>query len=118
MASGYYIRERSAEWEAVQRWENEGGRFPQHHDYSFGPIGEDYQRPLDQAVPSGTSNTWNKIAHAMLSFPSDEPQCITGQTLRADDEQTLPETVRSFDRLRSSNTSWSLKKQLLAPNKC
>jgi hypothetical protein len=26
MRAGYYIRELSAEWDALERWENEGGR--------------------------------------------------------------------------------------------
>ena len=31
MAVDYYIRESSDEWEAVERWENEGGRLRQNY---------------------------------------------------------------------------------------
>jgi hypothetical protein len=54
----------SPEWEAVQRWENEGGKHRQQHDYTFGAIGEGYQRYLDQAVTKGRLDTPNEITHA------------------------------------------------------
>ena len=40
MWTGYYIYEVSVEKEAVDRWENEGGR-----------LGEDYLRHMDQVMP-------------------------------------------------------------------
>lgn len=38
----YYINESSNEWEAVERWENEGGRGRQNYGLSLDSIGEDY----------------------------------------------------------------------------
>lgn len=35
MSAGYYIDRPSAEKEAVDRWENEGGRLGRNHDYIF-----------------------------------------------------------------------------------
>ena len=32
MAADYYVREPSKEWESLERWENEGGRFRQDDD--------------------------------------------------------------------------------------
>jgi hypothetical protein len=32
MRPGYYIHERSAEWESVERWENEGGRLAKRRE--------------------------------------------------------------------------------------
>ena len=53
MARGDYVLT-SAEWEAVERWENEGGRFTQSHDYMFYPIGKDHLWQADQAMPIGS----------------------------------------------------------------
>lgn len=35
MAADYYIRERSEEWEFVERWENEGGRLRQNDEVNY-----------------------------------------------------------------------------------
>jgi hypothetical protein len=50
-ATDYYINESSDEWESVERWENEGGRLRQNHDLSLDPIGEDYLRRMEEAIP-------------------------------------------------------------------
>lgn len=54
MTARHYNEAFSAEWEAVQRWETEGGKLRQQHDNIFGSIGEGYQRHLDQAVTMGS----------------------------------------------------------------
>ena len=38
MTSDRYSEEPSAERDAVQRWENEGGKLRQHHEYRFGEL--------------------------------------------------------------------------------
>ena len=35
MAGDYYIREPSDEWEAFERWENEGGSFRQNGEANY-----------------------------------------------------------------------------------
>jgi len=93
MAADYYIRESGDEWEAVERWENEGGRLRQNHDLSLDSIGEDYLRRMEQAILVGRLGEPNDIAHAMLFLASDEAKYITGQTLVVGGRQTLPESV-------------------------
>ena len=51
MPTGHYKHKSSAEWEAVERWENEGGRLSQNHDYILKSIGENYLRHTDQVMP-------------------------------------------------------------------
>ncbi|HEX8142322.1 MAG TPA: SDR family oxidoreductase [Pyrinomonadaceae bacterium] len=89
----YYIPESGAEWEAVDSWENEGGRLRQNHDWSLDSIGEDYLRRMEQAIPVGRLGEPDDIAHAMLFLASDEAKFITGQKLVVDDGQALPESV-------------------------
>jgi NAD(P)-dependent dehydrogenase (short-subunit alcohol dehydrogenase family) len=93
MATDYYIREPSDEWEAVGRWENEGGRLRQNHDLSHDSIGEGYLRRMEQAIPIGRLGEPDEIDHAMLFLASDEAKYITGQTPVAGGGQTLPESV-------------------------
>lgn len=50
MLAGYYIQKSSAEKEAVERWENEGGRLSQNHYHILDLTGEDYRRHKDQVV--------------------------------------------------------------------
>jgi NAD(P)-dependent dehydrogenase (short-subunit alcohol dehydrogenase family) len=92
-AVDYYIPESSAEWEAFERWENEGGRVQQNHDLSLDSIDEDYLRRMEQAIPVGRLGEPDDIAHAMLFLASDEAKYIAGQTLVMDGRQTLPESV-------------------------
>ncbi|HEX8138221.1 MAG TPA: SDR family oxidoreductase [Pyrinomonadaceae bacterium] len=92
-AVDYYIPESSAEWEAFERWENEGGRLRQNHDLSLDSIGEDYLRRMEEAIPAGRLGEADDIAHAMLFLASDEAKFITGQRLVVDGGQTLPESV-------------------------
>ena len=92
-AADNYINESKAEWEAVERWENEGGRIRQHHDLSLDSIGEEYLRRMEQAIPIGRLGKPDDIAHAMLFLSSDEAKYSTGQTLVVDGGQTLPESV-------------------------
>ncbi|HEX8650873.1 MAG TPA: SDR family oxidoreductase [Pyrinomonadaceae bacterium] len=89
----YYIHELSIEGEAVERWENEGGRLRQNHDWSLDSIGEDYLRRMEHAIPIGRLSEPDDIAHAMLILTSDEAKFITGQKLVVDGGQTLPESV-------------------------
>lgn len=62
MTADYYIQEPSAEWEAVERWENEGGRLGQRHHRSHDSIGEAYLRHMEQAFPSRRLGEPNHIA--------------------------------------------------------
>lgn len=89
----YYFHESSYEWEAVERWENEGGRVQQNHELSLDSIGEDYLRRVEQAIPIGRLGEPDDIAYAMLFLASDEAKYITGQRLVVDGGQTLPESV-------------------------
>ena len=93
MAADYYIHESSAEWEAVERWENEGGRAQQNHDWSLDSIGEDYLHRMEHAIPTGRLGEPDDIAYAMLYLASDEAKYITGQKLVVDGGLTLPESV-------------------------
>ena len=70
MTARHYNEAFSAEWEAVQRWETEGGKLRQQHDNIFGSIGEGYQRDLDQAVRKNgmpTSSLWAHTGDAVSS---------------------------------------------------
>jgi NAD(P)-dependent dehydrogenase (short-subunit alcohol dehydrogenase family) len=96
MTVDYYIREPRDEWEAVGRWENEGGRLRQNHDLSLDSIGEDYLRRMEQAIPIGRLGEPNDIDHAMLFLASGEAKYITGQTLIVGGGQTLPESVSTM----------------------
>ena len=94
MASGYYIRKPSAEWEAVERWENEGGRLRQRHDYGLDSIGEDYTRHMERAIPIKSLGKRNEINPAMLLHAaSDKANYIAGQPLVMAGEQTLSRSV-------------------------
>ena len=82
MATGYYIHKPSADWEAVERWENEGGRL-------------NHGGKRDQ------------ISRAMF-LASDKAKFITGQTAGVNGER-VP-TPRMISRLlrqgyASSNAS-------------
>lgn len=77
-AADYYINESSDEWEAVERWENEGGRGRQNHDLSLDAIGEDYLSRMEHAIPIGRLGEHDDIAYAMLFLASDEAKYITG----------------------------------------
>lgn len=88
-----YIHESSAQWETLERWENEGGRLQQNHDLSLNSIGEDHPRRMEQTIPVGRLGEPDDIAQAMLFLASDEAKHITGQTLVVDGGQTLPESV-------------------------
>lgn len=92
-AADYYIHESSAEWEAFERWENEGGRLRQNHDLSLDSIGEDYLRRMEQAIPVCRLGEPDDIAYAMLFLASAGAKYITGQTLVVDGGRTLPASV-------------------------
>jgi len=92
-AIDYYIHESSAEWEAFERWENEGGRLQQNHDLSIDSIGEDYLRRMEQTIPIGRLGEPDDIDHAILFLASDEANYITGQTLVMDGGQALSELI-------------------------
>ncbi len=72
MATGYYIHEPIAEWEAVDRWENEGGRLGQHHQNILDSIGKEYMRHTDQAIAIERLAKRNEIRHAMVISSSDK----------------------------------------------
>ena len=40
MASEHYVQERRAEWDALERWENEGGRPRRYFDKSVDSVAE------------------------------------------------------------------------------
>ena len=42
MSEGYYIHKPGAEKEAVERWENEGGRLGLNYDYIFDSSGREF----------------------------------------------------------------------------
>jgi len=71
MARGDYVLT-SAEWEAVERWENEGGRLTQSHDYNFDPIGKDYLWQVDQTMRSEVSVNEIGILPVKLFVASDK----------------------------------------------
>lgn len=48
---GYYIHEHSAEWDAVERWENEGGKLRQKREYVYDSAARRDPRHLDRATP-------------------------------------------------------------------
>ena len=77
-AADYYINESSDEWEAVERWENEGGRGQQNYDLTLDSIGEDYLGRMEHAIPNGRLGEPYDIAYAMLFLASDEAKYITG----------------------------------------
>ena len=79
-AGDYNVHESSDEWEAVERWENEGGSLRRHHDLSLDSIGEDYLRHMEQTIPIGGLGEPDDVARAMLFLASDEAKYITGQT--------------------------------------
>ena len=106
MATGYSIYKRSAEKEALERWENEGGRLSQNHDFILDSIGEDYRRQKDQVMQIGRLGKRDEISHVKLFLTSDKAKFITEQTVVVDDARTLPQI--GFHRLiiyASSNAS-------------
>ena len=48
MARDYYIQEARADCEALQRWEDEGGRSRQQYDKSVNAVAENYSRRKEQ----------------------------------------------------------------------
>ena len=80
MATDYYVHEPSAHQEAIERWENEGGRLQQQHRHSYDSIGKDYQRQLTQKFPIGWLYQQLAVDHAILSSLSKKRSVITGQT--------------------------------------
>lgn len=92
MSTGYYIHKSSAEWEGVDRWENEGGRLGQNNDYILDSIGEDYRRHMDQVMPIGSVGKRDQIPYAMF-LVSDKAKSMTGHSLGVDSERTLPQSV-------------------------
>lgn len=93
MATGYYIQKRGAEKEALERWENEGGRLVQNHDYILDSIGEEYRRHNDQVMQIRTLGKRDEVSHLKLFFASDKAKSITGQTVVVDGERSLPQSV-------------------------
>ena len=91
MATGYYSHEARAEWEAVERWENEGGRHGQNHDLYFDTIGDDY-RHKDQVMPIRGLDKRDEISLVKLFLPSDKAS-ISGQTLVVHGERPVPQSV-------------------------
>ena len=84
MATGYFIQGRRAELEAVQRWENEGGRLSQDHDYVLDSVREDHLRHNDHAMP---------IGRLAKRDASNNPKSVTGWIPVGDGERTLPQSV-------------------------
>ena len=91
MATGYSIYKRSAEKEALERWENAGGPLRQNHDFILDAIGEDYRRQRDQVMKIGRLGKRDEISHVKLFLTSDKAKSITGQTVVVDGERTLPQ---------------------------
>jgi hypothetical protein len=54
MAGDYYIREPSDEWEAFERWENEGGSFRQNGEANY-VAGRTRVAGGGQTLPEATS---------------------------------------------------------------
>jgi NAD(P)-dependent dehydrogenase (short-subunit alcohol dehydrogenase family) len=80
-AADFYIRELGDEWEAVERWENEGGVFRAR------------LRTNDSPGPAGRLVEPDDIACATLFLAFDEAKYMTGRTLAVDGGQTLPASV-------------------------
>ena len=93
MATGYSIHKRSAEKEALERWENEGGRLVQNHDFILDSIGDEYRRHKGQVMQIRTRDQRDAISHVKLFLASDKANSITGQTVVIDGEWTLPRSV-------------------------
>ena len=92
MATGYYIHGRSAELEAVERWENEGGGLSQTHDYVLDSPGENYLRHKDQAMAIG------RLAKRDASNPKSNARWLP----IVDSERRLPNWFSRSDYLASS----------------
>ena len=84
MATGHYIQGRSAELEAMQRWENEGGRLSENHGHVLDSVRDDHLRHQKQATPTG------RLAKRDAS---NNPKSITGWIPVGDGERTLPQSV-------------------------
>ena len=84
MATGYFIQGPSGELEAVQRWENEGGRLSQNHGHVLDSVRDDHLRHQKQATPTG------RLAKRDAS---NNPKSITGWIPVGDGDRTLPQSV-------------------------
>ena len=84
MATGYFIQGRRAELEAVQRWENEGGRLSQNHGHVLDSVRDDHLRHQKQATPTG------RLAKRDAS---NNPKSITGCILVDDVDRMLPQSA-------------------------
>ena len=93
MEPGYSIDKRSGEKEALERWENEGGRLVQNHDFVLDPIGEEYRRHKGQVMQIRTRGQRDAISHLKFFLASDKASSITGQTVVIDGERSLPPSV-------------------------
>lgn len=72
MAPGYSIHKRSVEKEALERWENEGGRFVQNHDLILDSIGEEYGLHKGQVMQIRTRGQRDAISHVKFFLASDK----------------------------------------------
>lgn len=84
MATGYSIHKRSAEKEALDRWENEGGLLSQNRGYLLDSAGEDYLRHKDQGIPIG------RLAERDAS---ENPKSNTRRLPIVDSKRTLAQLV-------------------------
>jgi len=91
MATRYYIHKPSAEKEAVERWENEGGRLGRNHAYLLDSIGDASLRHVEQAMPSRRHRTRDELSHMKFFHGSDRAKAITVQTV--DGERALRQSV-------------------------
>ena len=93
MATRYYSHDPRAEWEAVERWENEGGRLRQKHDYILDAIADDYRRHMDEVRPIRRGRKPDEISHVKLFLPADKAKSISGQTLVVRGERPVPQSL-------------------------
>jgi hypothetical protein len=71
MAKRYYNYESQGEWEPVDRWENEGGRLEQKHDYVLDSIGDDDRRHIDVDAQIRKTGKRDDISRVRPLLPED-----------------------------------------------
>jgi hypothetical protein len=83
MATRYYSYDPRAEWEPVERWENEGGRLDQKHDYILDSIGDDYRRHIDVDIQIRKTGKRDDISRVGPLLPSNNQHYQLDRTGRA-----------------------------------